>query len=89
MVGEMDSVSVPFVVNNHLTVQAAAEIIGYSLQYIRRLLRCGKLAGVKVSQVWLIEKSAFEAYLDRAVQSTDRRYGPHRPVSLGLQTTIQ
>ena len=78
MVSEMDSVSeeFPFVLNNHISVQAAAKYSGYSLQYIRRLLRCGKLVGLKIGQVWLIEKNAFEAYLDMAVQATDRRFGP-------------
>ena len=66
----------PIVVNNHITVQAAADYSGYSLQYIRRLLRCGKLAGFKVGQVWLIEKDAFLAYLEKAIQATDRRFGP-------------
>ena len=75
MVSEMDSVSIPLVVTNHITVQAVAEVSGYSLQYIRRLLRCGKLVGLKIGQAWLIEKTAFEAYLDRAVQATDRRFG--------------
>ena len=72
----MDSASIPLVVTNHITVQAAAELSGYSLQYLRRLLRCGKLAGLKIGQVWLIDKTAFEAYLDKAVQATDRRFGP-------------
>jgi excisionase family DNA binding protein len=69
-------ISPSVVVNNHISVQAAAEFSGYSLQYIRRLLRCGRLVGLKIGQVWLIEKSAFEAYLDKAVQATDRRFGP-------------
>ena len=41
----------PLVVTNHLSVQVAAEISGYSLQYLRRLLRNGKLAGLKLGQV--------------------------------------
>ena len=76
----MDSVSevFPFVVNNHMSVQAAAEFSGYSLQYLRRLLRNGKIEGFKIGQVWLIEKSDFEAYLLRAAESTDRLFGPPR-----------
>ena len=66
----------PVVVNNHISVKAAAEFSGYSLQYLRRLLRCGRLAGFKIGQVWLIDKSAFEAYLEKAIQATDRRFGP-------------
>ena len=74
----MDSVleEIPFVVNNHISVQAAVEYSGYSLQYLRRLLRNGKLEGFKIGQVWLIDKSAFEAYLDKAIKATDRRFGP-------------
>jgi excisionase family DNA binding protein len=66
----------PVVVNNHISVKAAAEFSGYSLQYLRRLLRSGKLEGVKIGQVWLIDKDTFEAYLKKANQSTDRRFGP-------------
>jgi len=66
----------PLVVTNHISVQVAAEFSGYSLQYLRRLLRNGRLAGLKIGQVWLIEKAAFEAYLEKAVLATDRRFGP-------------
>ncbi len=47
-------VSPQVVVDNHISVQAAADFSGYSLQYIRRLLRCGKLEGFKIGQVCLI-----------------------------------
>ena len=69
-------VSSSVVVNNHISVQVAAEFSGYSLKYLRRLLRCDRLAGLKIGQVWLIEKSYFEAYLLRAAESTDLRFGP-------------
>ena len=73
----MNSILFPLVVvNNHISVQATAEFSGYSLQYLRRLLRCGKLPGLKIGQVWLIDKSALEEYLEMAVQATDRRFGP-------------
>jgi excisionase family DNA binding protein len=65
----------PVVVNNHLSVQAAANFSGYSLQYLRRLLRTGKLAGLKIGQVWLIDNTAFEEYLEKANKATDRRFG--------------
>ena len=74
----MDSVSevFPFVVNNHISVKAAATFSGNSLQYLRRLLRRGKLTGLKIGQVWLIDKAIFEAYLENATQAPDRRFGP-------------
>jgi excisionase family DNA binding protein len=66
----------PVVVNNHMYVKAAAEISGYSLQFLRRLLRNGKLEGFKVGQVWLIKKNAFAAYLKKAIRTSTRRFGP-------------
>ena len=73
----MNSIHYPLVVvNNHISVQVAAEFSGYSLQYIRRLLRNRSLDGFKIGQVWLIDKAAFEDYLRKAAQSTDRRFGP-------------
>jgi hypothetical protein len=66
----------PFVVNNHISVKVAAEFNGYSLQDLRRLLRCGRLVGLKIGQVWLIDKSAFEAYFEKAIEATDQRFGP-------------
>jgi hypothetical protein len=64
------------IVNNHIPVKDAADISAYSFQYLRRLLRTGKLAGLKIGQVWLIEAAAFEAYLDKVVEASDQRFGP-------------
>ena len=36
-------------------MQAAAEVTGYNIQYLRRLLRSGVLEGIKIGQMWLIE----------------------------------
>lgn len=82
----MDVVISPsVVVNNHISVRAAAEFSGYSLQYIRRLLRRGKLVGIKIGQVWLIDKTTFDRYLKMAAQVTDRRFGPHRHQVLSIR----
>ena len=63
-------------INQHITVQAAAEVTGYNIQYLRRILRSGALKGVKIGQMWLIEMDALEAYLKRAETTSDRRCGP-------------
>ena len=64
------------VLNNHISVQIAASYSGYSTQYLRRLLRTGKLAGVKIGQLWLVDKGTFDLYLKDAQVSTDQRFGP-------------
>lgn len=79
----MSSVSNPFVLENCLSVKVAAEYSGYSQQYLRRLLRLGKLTGLKIGQLWLIEMGAFEVYLAHGENSKDHRFGPkikkHQP----------
>jgi len=69
----MDS---PIVLNNLISVKAAALYSGYSLQYLRRLIRSRKLQGLKVGQLWLIDKTTFDAYLENAKNIQDRRFGP-------------
>jgi DNA (cytosine-5)-methyltransferase 1 len=71
----MSGTSNPFVLENYLSVKAAAEYSGYSQQYLRRLLRQGKLAGLKLGQVWLIKMESFSRYLDKAEKSHDHRFG--------------
>ncbi len=48
---------------NLITVNAAAEITGYNVQYLRRLLRARRLDGIKIGQVWLIRMKSMKAYL--------------------------
>ena len=63
-------------INQHITVQAAAESTGYNIQYLRRILRSGVLEGVKIGQMWLIEMDALETYLQHVETTSDRRCGP-------------
>jgi len=67
---------IPNVVNNHISVKAAADFSGYSVQYLRRMLRSGRLFGMKVGQVWLIDAAVFETYLNNAKKAEDQRFGP-------------
>jgi hypothetical protein len=64
------------VVVNHISVQSATEISGYNAQYLRRLLRAGKLDGVKIGQVWLVNLGSLQEYFGSALSSNDLRYGP-------------
>ena len=66
----------PIAFNNCISVKAAAFHSGYNVQYLRRLLRFGKLTGLKIGQVWLIDKADFKAHLDKASQASDRRFEP-------------
>jgi len=47
-----------------------------STQYLRLLLRSFTLEGIKIGQMWLIDKAALNIYMEQAQTSTDQRFGP-------------
>jgi excisionase family DNA binding protein len=59
-----------------LTVQEAAKMTGYHAEYIRLLIREGKIAARKFGPVWAIAKTSLQTYLKLAESSSDRRHGP-------------
>ena len=63
-------------IEKYISVQAAAEVTGYNIQYLRRLLRSGTLEGIKIGQIWLIEMQSLETYLQQVESTSDRRCGP-------------
>ncbi len=73
---EPKNISIDQVIINHISVQTAIEISGYNIQYLRRLLRTGKLVGIKIGQVWLIDLASLQNYFSFALNSDDLRCGP-------------
>ena len=64
------------IIQKHISVQSAAEVSGYSNQYLRQLFRAGTLAGIRIGQIWLIDMDSFEQYLACARNTSDRCWGP-------------
>jgi hypothetical protein len=54
------------VMGNHVFLHVAVEYSGYNEQYLRRLLHSGKLPGVKVSRLWLVELHGLRKYVQKA-----------------------
>ena len=63
-------------INQHITVQAAADVTGYNIQYLRRMLRSGALKGIKIGHMWLIDMEFLGKHLEHVEQTSDRRCGP-------------
>ena len=63
------------VLDKHTSVNAAAEHFGYNQQYLRRLLRVGRLDGIKIGQVWLINLASLEEHPRKGQSAQDRRWG--------------
>ena len=49
-----------------LTVNEAAELSGYNAEYIRELIRQGKIKARKFSIVWMVSHESLVAYLKKA-----------------------
>ena len=59
-----------------ITVQDAARLSGYHAEYVRLLIREGRLTAKKFGPLWAISKYSLLAYLDTARKSDDGRLGP-------------
>jgi excisionase family DNA binding protein len=49
---------------DYVTTEEAAEILGYHVQYVRKMARTGKLLADKKAGVWLIHRDALSEYQD-------------------------
>lgn len=59
-----------------LTIQQAAKVSGYHAEYLRIIVRAGKVVAHKFGPVWAISKKSLLSYLKTAEKSEDRRHGP-------------
>jgi excisionase family DNA binding protein len=59
-----------------LTIQQAAKLSGYHPEYLRIIVRAGKLVAHKFGPVWAISKKSLLSYLQSAERSMDGRQGP-------------
>ena len=59
-----------------ITTQEAADLSGYHVNHLRRLIRAGDIQARKLSFLWLISKQSLLDYIARAADSDDKRRGP-------------
>lgn len=58
-----------------ITTQEAAALSGYHIEYLRQLLKAGKVKGRKWGQAWQVSRASLLAYMDAAAKTDDRRWG--------------
>jgi excisionase family DNA binding protein len=63
---------------DYITADEAAEIAGYHVNYIRRLMRAQKIKGRKAGLVWLIERDSLQAYMERIQALGAQKFTPDR-----------
>jgi len=59
-----------------VTVKQAAEMSGYNEEYLRRLVRDGKIEAEMLGYMYLIRLSSLEAYMAEMQSRDDARTGP-------------
>jgi excisionase family DNA binding protein len=59
-----------------ITTTDAAEMSGYHVNHIRRLIRAGDIEARKFGTIWQVNRHSFESFLEKANQSSDKRWGP-------------
>mgnify|MGYP003380162440 CR=1 FL=1 len=59
-----------------ITAEEAAELSGYHVNYIRRLMRAHKVNGRKAGLMWWVDRDSMRAYLEKAEALGTRRFGP-------------
>lgn len=58
------------------TIKEASEKTGYNEEYLRRLIRQGKLESEKIGPFYFIRAESLEKYLAEVKDSNDSRTGP-------------
>lgn len=62
----------------YVSVEEAAEITGYSEQYIRRLLRQGKVEATKKGYMWWVSLASLKEYKRQMDILGRDKFNPHK-----------
>jgi excisionase family DNA binding protein len=59
-----------------ITTAEAAEMTGYHVKYVRRLVREGKIEGAKRGRDWWVDKASVEKYIDQMKKLGTSKHDP-------------
>ena len=61
-----------------ITIREAAEISGYHIEHVRRLIRANRVKAKKFATVWQVDRHSLLAYLSTAEKMGERRGPKHK-----------
>ena len=61
-----------------ITTEEAADLSGYSLQYVQRLARQGHIGAQKKSRTWWVDRDVLASYVRAMTAREDKRAGPRK-----------
>lgn len=59
-----------------ITTQEAADLTGYNLEYIRRMIRGGVIAAEKKGRDWWVDRASIEAYAEEMERLGTAKHDP-------------
>ncbi|MBN1261580.1 MAG: helix-turn-helix domain-containing protein [Anaerolineae bacterium] len=61
-----------------ITTAEAAEVSGYSLNHIRRLVREGRVRSKKFGRAWMVHRRSLESYAQEMERLGEEKHDPWR-----------
>ena len=62
--------------NEFVSTEEAAERLKYHVEHVRRMMREGSIAGLKIGRTWLVKREALDSYLKRTAKMA--KHDPRR-----------
>lgn len=59
-----------------ITITEASEATGYEVNYLRKVMRQGKIAGQKKGLMWWVDKDSLQAYVTLMQTLGNQRFSP-------------
>jgi len=62
--------------NEFVSTEEAAERLKYHVEHVRRMMREGSIAGLKIGRTWLVKREALDSYMRRTAKMA--KHDPRR-----------
>jgi len=62
--------------NEFISTEEAAERLKYHVEHVRRMMREGSIAGLKIGRTWLVKREALDSYMKRTAKMA--KHDPRR-----------
>lgn len=71
--------------NDYITTQEAAKILGYHVNHIRRMVRTGYLVGLKAGHSLLVSKKSLDEFIKKSEKADYKKHDPRKKQLLEKQ----
>jgi len=62
--------------NEFVSTEEAAEKLKYHVEHVRKMMREGSIAGLKIGRTWLVKREALDSYMKRTAKMA--KHDPRR-----------